>query len=126
MVEWYDLNARHEAMFLWLGVILLFAMAKSGGARSSILSLLESFIKPVILGPVLGLFIVVAGVGYRRRYVWEGRRPLGGLAGGFSCGLELYIWNGNSFELREFPSKRGRVQESGSRGDTCYGLGSVN
>lgn len=62
MIEWYDLNARHEAMFLWLGGILLFTMAKSGGVRKSILRLLKSFIRPVILGPVLGLFIVVAGL----------------------------------------------------------------
>ena len=62
MIEWHDLNARHEAMFLWLGGILLFAMAKSGDVRKSILSLLQLFIRPVILGPVLGLFMVAAGL----------------------------------------------------------------
>ena len=99
MIEWYDLNARHEAMFLWLGGILLFIMAKSGDVRISVLHLLESFIKPVLLGPVLGLFIVVAGVGYCCGHRWEGRWPLGDLAGDFSCDLELYVWNGNPLEL---------------------------
>ena len=62
MIEWYDLNARHEAMFLWFGGILLFTMAKSGGVRKSTIRLVQSFIRPVILGPVFGLFIVVAGL----------------------------------------------------------------
>ena len=49
-------------MFLWLGGILLFTMAMSGEVRKSILGILKSFIKPIILVSVFGLFIVVAGL----------------------------------------------------------------
>ncbi len=62
MIEWYDLNARHEAMLLWLGVILLSTVAGSGGVRKSVLLLLKLFIKPIILVPVFGLFIIVAAL----------------------------------------------------------------
>ena len=70
MIEWYDLNARHEAMFLWLGGILLFTMAKSGGVRTSVLRLLESFIKPVILGPGSWSLHSCSRVGYCCGYLW--------------------------------------------------------
>ena len=62
MIEWYDLNARHEATFLWLGGFVIWAFVKSGAVRESIRHLLNSFIRPIVLVPILGLFIVATGL----------------------------------------------------------------
>ena len=62
MIEWYDLNARHEATVLWVGGFVIWAIVTSEAVRESIRHLLSSFIRPILLVPILGLFIIVTGL----------------------------------------------------------------
>ena len=59
MLEWHDLNARHQAIALWWAVILVIAMIKSPEFRRSIRSLIRSLLSPSILVPMLGLLAYV-------------------------------------------------------------------
>ena len=60
MLEWHDLNARHEAALFWIGLFLLFAIAKSAGVRQSTRGLLRSFLAPLVSGLIIILVIVSA------------------------------------------------------------------
>ena len=60
MIDWYDLNARHEAALLWFGALLIFAIATSIAVRSSLLSLLKILLQRTLLMSVMGLFLVAA------------------------------------------------------------------
>ena len=60
MPEWYDLNARHAATFLWVSTILFVLVVKSADVRRSVYGLLTTLLKPVISLPLLGLLAYVA------------------------------------------------------------------
>ena len=62
MIDWYDLNARHEAVTLWLGAFLIYALATSGGVRGSVLDLLKILKSRTIVMLFMGLLLVVAAL----------------------------------------------------------------
>ena len=77
MPEWYDLNARHMATFLWVAAISGFAFVRSAKARSAVLHVLATFLQPSIALVFLGLFAnvtivtTVAVIGGRNVGFWE-------------------------------------------------------
>ena len=46
MLEWHDLNARHEATILLLSAVLVIAAARSSDFRRSAYDLLKMFLQP--------------------------------------------------------------------------------
>ena len=62
MIDWYDLNARHEAALLWGAAFLAFALAKSPDVRKSIGSLLKMLPDPPIIALFIGLFVIEAAL----------------------------------------------------------------
>ena len=62
MVDWYDLNARHEAAILWFGALLIYALAASSGVRQSVLGLLKILVHRTILTSFMGLLLVVTAL----------------------------------------------------------------
>ena len=63
MLEWHDLNARHEATLLWLAAMLIIGIAGSAEARRSVCDLLKLLLEPTIdpfmlLEPTISLLIV--------------------------------------------------------------------
>ena len=59
MIEWYDLNARHEAAFLWAVVFLVYIFARSPAERESSRRMLKIFLQRTVLMSVIGLFFTV-------------------------------------------------------------------
>ena len=59
MLDWYDLNARHVAIFLWMTAFLVFVLVKSSPVRKSVLGVLRSLDDPLILPVVTGLVSMV-------------------------------------------------------------------
>ena len=72
MIEWYDLNARQLAAFLWSLVALIILFMKFPDIRRSLRSLLLSFFKPAIVMSVAGLLLITAAVSVGAVFV--GRR----------------------------------------------------
>ena len=62
MLEFYDLNARHQAAIIWGTVLLAFLCFKSGGVRSSLFAVFQSLLKPAIAFLMLGLLAKVVVV----------------------------------------------------------------
>ena len=62
MVEWYDLNARHEATILWVAALGMFAIVRSPNIRKSTLDIAKSLLSPTIFGLTLGMFLVAVGL----------------------------------------------------------------
>ena len=62
MIEWYDLNARHEAAILWFGAFLIYALAASSGVRQSVLGLLKVLGHRTVLTSFIGLLLVVTAL----------------------------------------------------------------
>ena len=60
MLEWHDLNARHEATIIWLSAMLVIAAAGSSDVRRSAYDLLRMFLQPAISLPIVGLLANVA------------------------------------------------------------------
>ena len=60
MLDWYDLNARHEAILLWVALFLLFAFVKSPGAIQAFWNLLVTACQPVLIRVFSGHFAVAA------------------------------------------------------------------
>ena len=60
MLDWYDLNTRHVAFFLWVAPLLLFAFISSADFRKSLWGLVASLFKPILLGSLVGLFVTTA------------------------------------------------------------------
>ena len=59
MIEWYDLNARHEAVVVWITAFLLYAFLSSRQARKSVLALGRTVMDRTILILLGGLLLVV-------------------------------------------------------------------
>ena len=55
MLEWHDLNARHEATLLWLAAMLIIGIAESAEARRSVCDLLKMLLEPTISLLIVGL-----------------------------------------------------------------------
>ena len=62
MVEWFDLNARHQAAVLWGSIALLILIVKFPDIRNSVRGLLMTLFKPVMFLSVIGLFVTTAAV----------------------------------------------------------------
>ena len=60
MLDWYDLNARHEATILWVASVLVVAFATSHGTRGAISSILRTLLRPSISLLIIGLLVNVA------------------------------------------------------------------
>ena len=60
MLEWHDLNARHEATILWGAVLLAIAVAKSPEVRRAIRRLGRTLLEPPISILLSGLFVNAA------------------------------------------------------------------
>ncbi len=60
MLEWHDLNARHEATILWGAVLLAIAVAKSPEVRRAIRHLGRTLLEPPISILLSGLFVNAA------------------------------------------------------------------
>ena len=59
MIEFLDLNARHEAALIWYSAFLAFAFLRSPDVRSSVLSLLKTLSEGMMLGVVTALLLFV-------------------------------------------------------------------
>ena len=59
MLDWYDLNARHVAIALWVTLFLAFLLVKSGPFRESSAGVLRSLNNPLVLPVVTGLVSTV-------------------------------------------------------------------
>ncbi len=62
MIEWFDLNARHEAATLWIGTFLIYAVAWSSDVRKSCFGLLKTLSHGSLLLWFMGLILVVASL----------------------------------------------------------------
>ena len=60
MLEWYDLNARHAAIFIWGSAVLAIPTIRSPDVRKSIFDLLRLMLSPSISLLVIGLLVNVA------------------------------------------------------------------
>ncbi len=60
MLEWHDLNARHEATILWVGAVLVVAFVTSVEIRKAITTVLRTLSKPSISLLIIGLLAYVA------------------------------------------------------------------
>ena len=60
MLDWYDLNARHEATILWVAAVLVVAFATSHRTRGAISSILRTLLRPSITLLIIGLLVNVA------------------------------------------------------------------
>ena len=112
MLEWHDLNARHEATVLWATVVLVFTIFRSADFRRSIHNLLSTLLSPSLLLPILGLLIdvttltVLSVILGRRVGLWETlpvvTASIWFLSTGFSLLLHLgdFIRNDNEFRRR--------------------------
>lgn len=60
MFEWYDLNARHEATFIWIGGVMIFFFIKSAEVRRSFGHLVKVFLSPFVSLSILGLLLYTA------------------------------------------------------------------
>lgn len=72
MIDFYDVNARHEAAIVWGTLLLAFICVKSGPARQSLLVCLKAIMKPMLAVSICGLLantVITAVVS-----VWLGRQ----------------------------------------------------
>ncbi len=69
MIEWHDLNARHEAAILWVGAFLLYALAASSAVRQSVLGIQKALWNRFIITSLMGLIVVVAALAVAAVYI---------------------------------------------------------
>ena len=60
MFDWYDLNARHAAAFIWVAAPLVYALFKASDVRETLVSLLKILFRLTLFIPILGLLATVA------------------------------------------------------------------
>ena len=112
MLEWHDLNARHEATFLWVATMLVIAVARSADVRRSVYDLLKMLLKPDISLLIVGLLTnvtvltTIAVIVGREVGIWE-TLPIvtaivWALTTGFSLLLHLgeFLKGDNAFRKR--------------------------
>ena len=112
MLEWYDLNARHEATFLWAAVVLLSFVAKSSRARSQTLHLLRALLKPSIFLLIIGLVANVVALSSiaviigRKVGLWETLPIVAAIIWSFTTGVFIllhlrdFLTSGSGFRTR--------------------------
>ncbi len=106
MLEWHDLNARHEATFLWIAVVLLFVTVASSQIRNSIWDIFESMLEPYIWLPLVGLFANVAALSTlvvilgRGVGLWETLPIVTAIIWTLTTGFSLLLHIGDFFDNR--------------------------
>ena len=112
MPEWHDLNARHEATFLWGTAVLAVAVVRSADVRRLTCDILKILAKPSISLPLIGMLAIVAGLTIlsvilgRMIGVWETLPVVTAsvwfLTAGFSLLLNLgdFLKGENEFQTR--------------------------
>ncbi len=114
MLEWHDLNARHEATLLWLAAMLIIGIAGSAEARRSVCDLLKMLLEPTIsllivglLANVIFLTFIAAIVG-REVGLWETLPVVTAIVWALTTGFSLFLHLGellegdNAFRSRVF------------------------
>ena len=97
MLEWHDLNARHEASILWLSAMLVFAAASSPDVRRSAYDLLRMLLQPAISLLIVGLLANVAivttitVVAGRKVGLWETLPIVTATVWAFTAGFSLLL-----------------------------------
>ena len=97
MLEWHDLNARHEATLLWLAAMLIIGIAGSAEARRSVCDLLKMLLEPTIsllivglLANVIFLTFIAAIVG-REVGLWETLPVVTAIVWALTTGFSLLL-----------------------------------
>ncbi len=104
MLEWYDLNARHEATVLWLGAMLVFAAARSANVRRSAYSLPKTFLQPAVSLSIVGLLanvailVTITVVVGRKVGLWETFPVVTVIVWAFTTGFSLLLHLGDSLK----------------------------
>ena len=97
MLEWHDLNARHEATILWLSALLVIAAASSPDVRRSAYDLLRMLLQPAISLLIIGLLANVAilttitVVVGRKVGLWETLPIVTAIVWAFTAGSSLLL-----------------------------------
>ena len=104
MLEWHDLNARHEATLLWLAAMLIIGIAGSAEARRSVCDLLKMLLEPTIsllivglLANVIFLTFIAAIVG-REVGLWETLPVVTAIVWALTTGFSLLLHLGELLE----------------------------
>lgn len=112
MVEWHDLNARHEAAILWVVALFVLGFAKSPEIRSSVFHLLKTLLNPTISLMMIGLFVTVAVfstaavVAGRKAGFWETLPVVTAVVWSLTAGISLlfdfgkFLGGGGEFRRR--------------------------
>ena len=112
MLEWYDLNARHEATLFWVAAVFVLASVRSTEFRTSLLSLLKTLFEPQISLLIFGLFAnaaivtLLAVIVGRAFGLWETlpvvTATIWSLTSGLSLllNLETFLESGHEFRKR--------------------------
>ena len=104
MLEWHDLNARHEATFLWVAAIVVLAVVRSADIRRSVYGLLISLLKPAISLLMVGLLAnvafltVIAVIVGRKVGLWETLPVVTAMVWAFTTGISLLLHLGERLE----------------------------
>ena len=97
MFEWHDLNARHEATFLWFAAMLVFAAANSPDLRRSAYNLLKMLLSPAISPLIAGLLANVTFLTFmavlvgRKVGLWEPLPLVTATVWTFTTGFSLLL-----------------------------------
>ena len=97
MLEWHDLNARHEATIHWLSAMLVIAAASSPDVRRSAYDLLRMLLQPAISLLIVGLLANVAilttitVVVGRKVGLWETLPIVTAIVWAFTAGFSLLL-----------------------------------
>ena len=111
MLDWYDLNARHEATILWIAATLFIAIACSAGVRRSAHGLLRMLREPAISLLIVGLLANVALLTFvatalgRKVGLWETVPVMTSIVWASTTGFSLLLHLGE-FLKREDAFKR--------------------
>ena len=114
MIDWHDLNARHEAAILWFGALSIYSLAASSGVRQSVLGLLKILGHRTILMSFMGFLLVVTALATvavcvgRIVDLWE-TLPI----------VTVCVWTVSSgagllLNLRNFLEKDGEIKRAGA------------
>ena len=104
MLEWHDLNARHEATFLWVAAIVVLAAVRSADIRSSVYGLLKTLLKPAISLLMVGLLANVAFLTFiavivgRKVGLWETLPVVTAIVWASTTGFSLLLHLGELLE----------------------------
>ena len=103
MFEWYDLNSRHEAVALWIGAFLLYAVVTSSAVRESSFGLVKILLQKTILLSFVGFFAGVGHLNYTCSKRGKVCRPLGNYSSSYRASVVFRFRGGSAHELQQLP-----------------------